>query len=71
MMTFMRRRFPVHAERILEDGDVETFQGRLKARVGDWLVQGDGVRPLLVGDALFRRLYVPADDEARAVMEAS
>jgi hypothetical protein len=71
MAVFARKQLPMRVERVERDGPVETFVGTRQARVGDWLVHGTGVAPLLVSDRLFRELYEPVDDEARALLEAS
>jgi hypothetical protein len=68
MATFARKQVPIRAERVTGDGSIETFVGPREARAGDWLVFGTGVSPLLVRDSLFRELYEPLDDDARAML---
>lgn len=68
MAKFLRKQFEVQARRVTEDEVVETYNGPRTAHVGEWVLEGTG-KAHVINDTLFRSIYDPADDEARALLE--
>lgn len=63
------RKKPVVIEAVQLDAKIriETREGALYGEAGDWLITGVEGEKYPCGDAIFRKTYEPADDEAKKV----
>ena len=54
----------VEARRCREDVVIQTREGPLQARAGDWVVDDVDGNPYPVADNVFRRTYEPLGDDS-------
>ena len=64
MSTFRKRPIEVQAYRTLRTQTIETLEGKMKARVGDWIITGVAGETYPCKNDIFRRTYEPADADA-------
>jgi hypothetical protein len=63
----MFRKLPVEvrAHRILLPCVIDTLEGSMEAKLGDWLITGVAGEQYPCKDDIFRQTYEPVDDDAK------
>jgi len=67
MAKFRRKPAIVDAIRIKQEMLIETPNGIVKAKAGEWLITGIKGEQYPCDDSIFREIYEPADDAAEEI----
>jgi hypothetical protein len=68
MPKFRKKPVVIEAERLTEAREIETMEGTLTGRPGDWLITGVKGEIYPCADDVFRATYEAADPEAQRAL---
>jgi hypothetical protein len=69
MPRFTKRPVEIRATQITRPMTIETLEGIMSGKPGDWLITGIKGEQYFCADDIFRATYDPIDDDASAALE--
>ncbi len=70
-LTFKKKPVDIQAERLTKDESLDTLEGEMQGKKGDWKATGVEGEQWFIKDSIFEKTYEPVDDEAKEAWEAA